>query len=409
MEILNTVVEEIGKGTPQAQRFRDLIASQVRAELSNPANGGAIVTEDVLARMIDARLTNQYDSLAATKKTTFKRLNLEKGMYQELRGKKPKFQNFTQLLESMDPSKNYPGVGLDAFQRQLAARGLILSGPNAVTLAEFYDQPDSSVLFPEFIRREILLGRLIGRFTLKADDVVATTTTIDTGVYESAVANESSAPSAAPVGQGASFPEVTITISDRVINLVKRGMKIKQSYEHNRRIRVNKMAVFLRMVGWRLELDTAADAVNILINGNTGQSNAAFAFAGVGLTYNNLVDFWGEFEPYELKLMALDKAGALALFKLAEFKDPLIAAPWLTQGRPITPLGTNVKRHGGSTLTNKVLGVDNEFALEKIVESGSEMTETDKLIDGQWNEIVISFVIGYAKILANAAGLWTYA
>lgn len=408
MDILNLAVEELSKGTPSAQKFRDVIADSVKSELKNPLNG-KFVTADELGMILDRRVGQQYQPLAQTKKTTFKELKLEKGMYQECRGKERKSENFTQVLESMDSSANYPGLQMDAFQRQLAVRGLHLSGPNAVTLAEFYDQPDSRVLFPEFIRREILLGKMIGRFTLKSEDVVATTTTIDTGTYENAVADESSAPSAEPVEQATKFPVVSISISDKVINLKKRGMKILETYEHRRRIRANKMAVFLRMIGFRLELDTAIDAVNVLINGNTGQNNAAFSSAaGSGLTYNNLVDFWLEWEPYESRIMAVDATGLGAILKLDEFKNPIVAAPWLTQGQLITPLGHTLRRHNETTLASKILGVDTQFALERVVEGGAELTETDKIIDGQLNEIVISFVQGYAKIIANAAGVWDY-
>ena len=48
-------------------------------------------------------------------------LKLEKGMYRQ------SGMNFTQVLESLDPSENYRGTaleGTDAFQRQLKRFGI---------------------------------------------------------------------------------------------------------------------------------------------------------------------------------------------------------------------------------------------------------------------------------------------
>lgn len=48
-------------------------------------------------------------------------LKLEKGMYRQ------EGMNFTQVLESLDPSENYRGTaleGTDAFQRQLKRFGI---------------------------------------------------------------------------------------------------------------------------------------------------------------------------------------------------------------------------------------------------------------------------------------------
>lgn len=68
-----------------------------------------------------------------------------------------------------------------------------------------------------------------------------------------------------------------------------------------------------------------------------------------------------------------------------------------------------MKRHDTSTvLANKILGVDTAFALEEVTEAGSMIQETDRVIDGQWNEITISVVRGYAKMIVNSTRLWDY-
>ena len=57
---------------------------------------------------------------------SFDNLKLEKGMYRQ------EGMNFTQVLESLDPSENYRGTaleGTDAFQRQLKRFGIRVKGP----------------------------------------------------------------------------------------------------------------------------------------------------------------------------------------------------------------------------------------------------------------------------------------
>lgn len=381
--------------------------TDIRGYLQKLAQHENIDIEKATANLA-SQIESENKALAATPKKRFKKLDVELGMYQDAARDGV---SLTQFLEKEDPSGMYPGTKLDAFQRQLAARGLAVSGRNAVTLDQFYDDPNSRVLFPEFINREVQVGLLLGRHTLKDDDVIATETVIDSGTYDAAIATMSSAPSMAYVGQGADMPVVTITIADKSVKLQKIGLYIRETYEHRRRIRVNKMAIFLRLIGWRMALDKAEHAVDILVNGNSGNSNGAFTFAQTTLNYNGLVDFWAEWEPYESEVLVFTKTGLTTLLKLAEFKDSRIAAPWLLQGTLMTPLGHQMKRHNGNgtLLTNKVLGVDTNFAVERVIERGSMLTETDKLIRGQWNEIAISMVVGYAKIIAEAAGVWNYA
>ena len=80
----------------------------------------------------------------------YQNLKLEKGMY-HITGK-----NFSEVLESADPSASYaetPLAGLDAFERQLKRFDIHVSGPCCDRVEKFFSTTDSAVLFPEFIRR----------------------------------------------------------------------------------------------------------------------------------------------------------------------------------------------------------------------------------------------------------------
>jgi len=338
------------------------------------------------------------------KKSALKKISVEKGMYDDARRQG---QTLTEFLEEMDPSANYPGCRLDAFQRQLAVRNLNIAGQAAATLEEWYNNPESRVLFPEFINQQVRIGMLMGRYTLRDEDLIATTTMIDSGTYQASIVDETQEVSAGIVGQGAEMPVIALTVGETTIKLKKHGMVIKQTYEHIRRLRANKMAVFLQLVGWRMMLDKTEDAVSVLINGD-GNSNSAPVDTLGAISYDHFIDFLAEFEPYELDILAANKTNWAAMFKITEFKDSIIAANFINTGRPIDPFGAPVKRHDPSSaiLATSILGVNRANALERIEEANAQLTETEKLITSQWENIAISQVVGYGRIIGNAARVW---
>ena len=106
-------------------------------------------------------------------------LKLEKGMYRQAG------MNFTQVLESLDPSENYRGTaleGTDAFQRQLKRFGIRAKGVGSSPVEKFFATMDSAVLFPEYIARTVRQG-------MEENDILpaitATTTVIDAMDYRS--------------------------------------------------------------------------------------------------------------------------------------------------------------------------------------------------------------------------------
>lgn len=315
--------------------------------------------------------------------------------------------SLTDMLEKEDPSENYgPQIKLDAFERQLAARGLEINNlGSSVTLDAFYEE-SNRILFPEFIDRNIRMGLLMGKNAVKIEDLIYTTTEIDAGTYQNAIVDMTSKPKLKKVGEGAGFPTVKLSLNDKTIYLGKYGRKILATYEYRRRIKANVFATILQFIGMALAEDLANMGVRIIIEG-TGNSDAAGEVEYTAVDYNNLVDFDLEFDPYDCDLLVGPKTMIGSILKLAEFKDPMVGFDYQKTGRWMTPLGKTLKRSGASELsTNKMLGLDSRFCLEKVIERGSSLTETDKIIDGQWDEIVISMVIGFAKTFTEAGKVW---
>jgi len=345
--------------------------------------------------------------LKSINKSDLKKIKLEAGMYTEA---KKLGISFSDYLETLDPTEPEKHCGLNAFQRQLAVRDLQVLGTGAITLEEWYNQPESRVLFPEFLQQQIRIGMLLGRYTLRHEDLVATTTTVNSGTYQSSTVDETQDVSAGIVGQGAGLPVISLNVGTATITLKKHGLVIKQTYEHMRRLSANKMAVFLRLAGQRMMLDETEDAVSVTMNGD-GNSNSAPVDTLGGMSYAHFIEFLANFEPYNMDLLATDKAGWVAINSLTEFSDSIIASNFVNTGNPINPFGSVVKRHDPTSeiLSGKVLGVDRAKALERIVEAGASLVESENLITSQWNQIAISEVIGFGRIIANAARVWDLA
>jgi len=315
--------------------------------------------------------------------------------------------SLTALLEKEDPSVKYGDIQLDAFERQLAARGIKINNlGSSVTLDAFYEE-SNRILFPEFIDRNIRMGLLMGKNAVKIEDLIYTTTEIDSGTYQNAIVDMTNKPKLKKVGEGSEFPVVKLTLNEKTIYLGKYGRKILATYEYRRRIKANVFAKLLQFIGMAMAEEMANMGVKIVIEG-TGNSDAAGVVPYSAVDYNNLVDFDLEFDPYDCDLLVGPKVMIGSILKLAEFKDPMIGFDYQKTGKWMTPLGKTLKRSAASELsTTKVLGLDSRFCMEKVVETGSSMTETDKIIDGQWDVIVISMVLGFAKTFTDAGKVWT--
>ena len=145
-------------------------------------------------------------------------LKLEKGMYRQ------EGMNFTQVLESLDPSENYRGTaleGTDAFQRQLKRFGIRAKGAGSSPVEKFFRTMDSAVLFPEYIARTVRQG-------MEENDIlpaiVATTTVIDAMDYRSIYSNPTDDDKALrDVEEGGEIPTTEVKTKDHLVSLTKRG------------------------------------------------------------------------------------------------------------------------------------------------------------------------------------------
>ena len=337
---------------------------------------------------------------------SYDNLRLEKGMYRQ------EGMNFTQVLESLDPSENYRGTaleGTDAFQRQLKRFGILAKGAGSSPVEKFFRTMDSAVLFPEYIARTVRQG-------MEENDIlpsiVATTTTIDAMDYRSIYSDAGDADKELQdVEEGAAIPETEVKTKEHLVQLHKRGRMLVASYEALRFQKLDLFGVMLRQIGAHIQKMHLQDAIMVLINGD-GNDNGALTYA-VGsdpisgtagtLNYDQLVEFWGQFDPYTMNTILCSTGTMTKMLKIPELQNPVAGLNFQGTGTIGTPLGAKLHRTG-LLADDMLIGLDNRYALEHI-RCGDVLVEYDKLIDRQLERAAITTISGFGKICTDAAAV----
>ncbi len=334
---------------------------------------------------------------------------------------------FSQLLERINPSDG--DSKLDAFERQCRRFGIVLKdipekGVWASNGELFFQssQPASRILFPEFLNR-------VARTALLEDYdinwVLANIRPIsNSGSFRSLYITSSAAQRRkARTSQGSEFPTTTVTWSDQAGSVYKNGIKILMSYEFIRRASIPFISLVLSNIFLQSRVDDFADMINILINGDDHASPAnpastdnlttmdTGAAAGT-LSYKGYLKFGNQFRPYRMTTAIGDIDTILQVVLCAKPSTDPIQLLSLLQSKGqvlgegikiINPAWQNVNLIIHESVPDlKLIGLDKRYALEKIVEVGADLQETNKLIDQQFDEIVLSECANFSKLFTAA-------
>ena len=336
----------------------------------------------------------------------YENLRLEKGMYRQAG------MNFTQVLESLDPSENYRGTaleGTDAFQRQLKRFGIRAKGAGSSKVEKFFQTMDSAVLFPEYIARTVRQG-------IEENDILpgitATTTVIDSMDYRSIYSNPTAKELETDyVGEGEQIPETEVKTKENLVRLAKRGRMLVASYEAVRYQKLDLFGVMLRQIGAHIQKQQIVDAVCVLLDGDGNDNAAAEYTVGTSpisgtagsLGYDQLVEFWARFDPYTMNTLLCSTATMTKLLQIPELQNPMTGLNFQGTGKLGTPLGAQVYRTDAVD-SDTIIGLDNRYALE-LIKSGDVMVEYDKLIDTQLERAAITYISGFGKICNGATAV----
>ena len=199
----------------------------------------------------------------------FETVKLDKGMYSE------SGRSFTKVLEKCDPSEQYKGTPLehlDAFQRQLKRFDIKVKGMDSDVVSKFFATWESAVLFPEYVARAVRQG-------MEESNILPLMTAAETRVDGMDYRSIASVPGAEDKGlkmvaEGAVIPETSIRAQENLVKLHKRGRMLVASYEAIQHQRLDLFSVTLRQIGAYINRMHAADAIDVLVNGD-GNNNAA--------------------------------------------------------------------------------------------------------------------------------------
>jgi len=333
----------------------------------------------------------------------FETVKLDKGMYSEAG------TSFTKVLEKCDPSEQYKGTPLehlDAFQRQLKRFDIKVKGADSDVVSKFFATWESAVLFPEYVARAVRQG-------MEESNILPFLTAAETRISGMDYRSIASAPGSDDkalkmVAEGAAIPETRVTAQENLVKLHKRGRMLVASYEAIQFQRLDLFSVTLKQIGAYINRMHVADAIDVIRNGD-GNSNAAAMYTiGSGeiggtagnLSYEALVDFWSQFDPYTMNTILVGDAMA-KLLKLPEMQDSAAGLDFQGTGKLVTPMGATLLR-SSAVPSNTIIGLDKNYALE-MVRASDVLVEYDKLIDRQLERAAVTSISGFSKIFQEAS------
>ncbi len=346
---------------------------------------------------------------------------------------------FWQFLELINPSE--AGDTLTAFERQLKACGIIAKscpekGIYASTGEYFFqsDRPGSAILFPTLLQKTALWAKL-NRVT-DINKLVATTRTIaGTSAYQGLMIDDSAIKGTGRrfrVDQAGNFPRVKIGWSDKTNAVTKHGVQLDWTYEFVRRASIELLQTVVARIMLQDQQEVLNDAINIAINGDGGPNPAAAVktfcastatpganeikleastTAGAGeLPYEGWLKFIGGMRPYTPNVVC----GNLAtLVKMVTMERPAMdPAEIITRLQETKTQGTATTKDVlfpnvelvlvDSTPDSVLLALDTAFALERVIELGSDLQEVDKFIKNQTEAMVLSVSDNVSKLFPDA-------
>lgn len=351
---------------------------------------------------------------------------------------------FWQYLEMIQPSK--PSDNLTAFERQLQLNGIIVQSRPDLGLyssaGEYFfqsDRPGSAILFPVLLQKTALWTKL--KAFVDINKIVATTRTITgTSAYSALSIDDSNITGVTTTAHGrrfrvdqkGNFPSVSIGWSEKTNAVAKHGVQLNWTYEFVRRASIELMQTVVARIMIQDQLELFNEAVNVIINGD-GTANPPCVVktlkktaAGLGanqiltdataageLTYPTWLRFIGDSRPYTFNavfgnLNTLVKFVTMSRPTMdpAEIITNLLEAKNQGTAKLETPLFPNVTLFLAEGMpADKLLAVDTSFALERVIELGSDLKEVERVIQNQTEAMVISIADNISKIFNDAAQL----
>ncbi len=352
-------------------------------------------------------------------------LVLDKDMYAKAAEAR---MTFSQYLERLNPSK--PEDTLDAFERQLKRFGIVVKsqpekGIYASTVEQFLKAsenyannqplqtgvPASSILFPEFISRVARMS-LLANQDYDVNNLLASTRVINgTTFKELWIDMTPGQGSEQPddekyemgrVGEFGTFPRVQIAWAETAKSVYKRGVQIDLSYEFQRESTMDILSIVISRIMLSQSHSLFKKALDMAFNGAPVVETASLDAASTGgkLTYEAWLKWTASFGVYspDTYYMSLDTAVKVIMMDKPDI-DPVALMASLNRG-PVSQsiqvargLWKNVTifpMTDGSMPDDYILTFDKQYTLERIIQAGTDIQESERVITQQFDSVVIS-------------------
>lgn len=360
-------------------------------------------------------------------------------------------------LETQDPSPEYHD-GLDAFQRvlqvaEIRTRSLEEIGYPASTWEEFNATPALRALAMEWAAREwrtASIGRPFhtreifstselpgssalpdiaatgARYNLitaaiPIREMVAVNTGIEGASYDAYYLTSPAASQTrmTRVPELTKVPLHTLQGGDHNIKLGKVGGGIEQSYESMRRVRIDKVALWLQFMSAQAEADKLTAIIDVLVSGDGNSGTAATnynltaldtaAVAGT-LTLKGWLSFKMKFtNPKAITHMLVQEAVGLQLSMLntGNANTMLMNIEQAGGFGSITMINPQLRAQVAMGVTDsapalKIVGFDRRLALERVYEVGGTIQEVERYARHQGEALILTEVEGYCCFMPGA-------
>lgn len=360
-------------------------------------------------------------------------------------------------LERQDPSGDY-NDGLDAFGRLLKVAGIRTrsipeQGIYASTYESFFENDQTRALIPEWTSRiwrerttgrsastralytssDTALGSALRPYSdaagittaglaspIALNEIIAVNTEIEGNTYRATyLTDDATQARMVRVSEGAEMPRAKLTSGSHTITAYKYGRVIEAPYEVLRRQTLDMIRLHVRRMAAQAEKDKLATVIDIIVNGDGNSGTAATnynassldsASTGGALTLLAYLAFKMKFgSPYGLSHLIGQESSVLKAMTLntGSGNIPLVSiqqqAQFGSQSQMTTGLADDVRVGWTSDAPSGVLvGLDNEYAIERVVERGSFIQEVERFITRQTEGLAMSENEGFRIIDAGA-------
>jgi hypothetical protein len=222
------------------------------------------------------------------------------------------------------------------------------------------------------------------------------------------------------VGEGAPLPKAKLVTAENVVNMYKFGRALSITYEQMRRMRVDRLGVHIQKIAVQTEVDQVVAALDAIVTGDGNTDTAAAVTTQSSLdsaSVDSKLHFpaWQAFiklfkSPYMLTTALMQPLVAGYLETLNVGSANLLLVSLMAQSPSVAPIRAINQTATGINYgwldeapALKIVAWDKRFALERVVEVGSEIQEVMRWINTQTEDMTISMNEGYAVIDPSAA------